>query len=79
MSAPSDPHEPVGQRITEIRPLTEDELDTMCIEVYDRRGNNILGIVLDSGMILLAMRDDEWNGPGALAAITTDGKTLGFS
>ena len=52
----------IGRKIADVRPMTLKEMDGCGIE----QGEECIGIVLDNGTILLAMRDEEGNGPGAL-------------
>lgn len=51
----------VGRKIVAVRYMPEDEADEYG---WDMRGVTIL---LDDGVLLVPMRDDEGNGPGALA------------
>lgn len=62
----------VGATITEIRPMTSEELAT---EGWTSRGSHFppVCVVLDSGEKIYPSRDAEGNGPGALFGMGDDG------
>jgi hypothetical protein len=58
----------IGHTVVDVRKLSTAEKRKMGIEGW---GHEVpMGIVMDSGVILVPMRDDEWNGQGALGAIS---------
>jgi hypothetical protein len=64
----------VGATVTEVRPMTEAELDREGWEL-DRHGERT-AVVFSDGTVLYASRDDEGNGPGAIFGVTKDGTTF---
>ncbi len=59
-----------GARIKTVRRMTDAETRR---EYWDEPG---LALVLDTGTILYASRDNEGNGPGALFGMTQDGRSF---
>lgn len=54
----------VGQKITEVRPLTEEELKIYFWDGGNHHGTIPIAIVLSSGMRLIPSCDPEGNGAG---------------
>jgi hypothetical protein len=58
----------IGQKIIDVRPMTEEELDH---EGWDDR--NVTVIVLEDGTLLYPSKDEEGNGAGELFGRDTNG------
>jgi hypothetical protein len=63
--------DPVGKRITDFRPMTTAEVESMGWEPWEARGAVVL--VLDDGTLIVPMRDPEGNGAGTLDFADTNG------
>ena len=59
----------VGQKVVEIRPMTEEEEN---VEGWDNNSGSSMVIVFKDGTILYASRDPEGNGPGTLFGVDKD-------
>ena len=62
------PDYPIGRTITNVRRLTQDELEYE----YWQGGESCLVLELDDGSVLYPSRDPEGNGPGCIFGIDHD-------
>lgn len=65
----------IGQKITEIRPMTEEEETN---EGWDRNSGIPMVVVFEDGTLLYASQDPEGNGPGTLFGIDKNGQEFGI-
>lgn len=65
---------PVGLKVTDVRMMTEDELQ---IECWDESAHDFpVVIVFEDGSKIYASADPEGNGPGCIFGITKDNESI---
>ncbi len=65
----------IGQKVTEIRPMTEDE---EIAEGWETNSGIAMVIVFQDGTLLYASMDTEGNGPGVLFGIDKNKQKFGI-
>jgi hypothetical protein len=61
---------PIGKRLTQIRPMTKEELNNQYWT--DRSYNRPMAMEFEDGTVIFAAKDEEINGPGVFFGTTPE-------
>jgi hypothetical protein len=59
----------VGAKVVSVHPITQAEAGASGIEISRRDAMSVMSVTLDNGVTLVALSDEEGNGPGCLTGV----------